>query len=119
MLSKHLLNNVNKIRNFSNVKRSFGAGRVYLNKSAGGTSKTSTSTTASSGSDVSNVPGLSSACVSIPSQPVGPGASKDSNNYQNPEYFSYNTYSYFEAEVEMLKYRCPQPSTDTPYYQTK
>lgn len=40
---------------------------------------------------------------------VGPGASK-SGEYKNPEYFCYNTTSYFEAEVEMLKYRLPQPS---------
>jgi hypothetical protein len=40
---------------------------------------------------------------------VGPGASKD-GKYKNPEYFCYNPMSYFEAEIEMLKYRLPQPS---------
>jgi hypothetical protein len=40
---------------------------------------------------------------------VGPGAKKD-GVYKNPEYFCYNENSYFEAEVEMAKYRIPQPS---------
>jgi len=40
---------------------------------------------------------------------VGPGASKD-GQYKNPEYFCYNRMSYFEAEIEMSKYRLPQPS---------
>ncbi|EEB17382.1 conserved hypothetical protein [Pediculus humanus corporis] len=43
---------------------------------------------------------------------VGPGASK-SSIYKNVEYFCYNNVSYFEAEVEMLKYRLPQPSNKT------
>ncbi|KAL1450782.1 hypothetical protein WDU94_003104 [Cyamophila willieti] len=55
-----------------------------------------------------NVPGLSSQVLDVPKTEVGPGASK-SSDYKNPEYFSYNTTSYFEAEIEMLKYRCPQP----------
>lgn len=57
-----------------------------------------------------DVPGLSNAVVKVPAEPVGPGAAKNTN-YKNPEYFSYDKSSYFEAEVEMLKYRCPQPST--------
>jgi hypothetical protein len=40
---------------------------------------------------------------------VGPGASKG-GQYKNPEYFCYNRMSYFEAEMEMSKYRLPQPS---------
>lgn len=44
---------------------------------------------------------------------VGPGASK-SSDYKNPEYFLYNKNSYFEAEIEMLKYRCPQPKAKEP-----
>jgi len=31
--------------------------------------------------------------------------------YKNPQYFSYHKNSYFDAEVEMLKYRLPQPSS--------
>lgn len=40
---------------------------------------------------------------------VGPGAAKN-GEYKNPEYYSYNVTSYFEAEVEMSKFRIPQPS---------
>lgn len=56
-----------------------------------------------------NVPGLSANCVKTNSQPVGPGASAD-GQYKVPEYYCFNRMSYHEAEVEMLKYRCPQPS---------
>ncbi|XP_069681636.1 uncharacterized protein [Periplaneta americana] len=59
---------------------------------------------------VTDVPGLSSAVYKLPSGEVGPGASKD-GSYKNPEYFCYNRISYFEAEIEMLKYRLPQPSS--------
>ncbi|XP_023174452.1 uncharacterized protein LOC111601849 [Drosophila hydei] len=58
---------------------------------------------------VKNVTGLSSACVKPTSTPVGPGASATSG-YKVPEYFCFNRFSYAEAEVEMAKYRCPQPS---------
>lgn len=43
------------------------------------------------------------------SSELGPGASKG-GKYKNPEYFAFHTFSYFEAEIEMAKYRCPQPS---------
>ncbi|KAG7301957.1 hypothetical protein JYU34_013401 [Plutella xylostella] len=66
---------------------------------------------ASSQPSVPNVPGLSSACIAPASQPVGPGVEPNkSGAYKVPEYFQYNNMSYFEAEIEMLKYRCPQPS---------
>ncbi|KAH8416572.1 hypothetical protein KR222_009859 [Zaprionus bogoriensis] len=58
---------------------------------------------------VNAVTGLSSACVKPTTGPVGPGASATSE-YKVPEYFSFNRFSYTEAEVEMAKYRCPQPS---------
>ncbi|XP_013099975.1 uncharacterized protein LOC106082167 [Stomoxys calcitrans] len=58
----------------------------------------------------SNVTGLSSNCVKPTTGPVGPGAAADSPNYKVPEYFLFNRFSYAEAEVEMAKYRCPQPS---------
>nr|CAD7197269.1 unnamed protein product [Timema douglasi] len=97
--------------------------------------------------DAANVPGLSSAVVSIPNgglkvlvvdtgmdgklvqilvvcvktmivhslsertSKVGPGAAKQ-GQYKNPEYFCYNPISYFEAEIEMAKYRIPQPSSN-------
>ncbi|KAH8304754.1 hypothetical protein KR044_011217 [Drosophila immigrans] len=64
---------------------------------------------AASSAAINNVTGLSSACVKPTSTPVGPGASATSG-YKVPEYFSFNRFSYAEAEVEMAKYRCPQPS---------
>ncbi|KAF5308909.1 hypothetical protein FQR65_LT00609 [Abscondita terminalis] len=55
-----------------------------------------------------DVPGLSSKVVNYGNEPVGSGALKD-GEYKNPEYFSYNELSYYEAEIEMAKYRLPQP----------
>lgn len=55
-----------------------------------------------------NVPGLSANCIKKTSGPVGPGAKVD-GEYKVPEYFSYNNMSYYEAEIEMSKFRCPQP----------
>uniref|UniRef100_A0A182JEM0 Uncharacterized protein n=1 Tax=Anopheles atroparvus TaxID=41427 RepID=A0A182JEM0_ANOAO len=56
-----------------------------------------------------DVPGLSSRCVQKKDGPVGPGAER-TGTYKVPEYFSYNQTSYFEAEIEMTKFRIPQPS---------
>uniref|UniRef100_A0A182MMG6 Uncharacterized protein n=1 Tax=Anopheles culicifacies TaxID=139723 RepID=A0A182MMG6_9DIPT len=56
-----------------------------------------------------DVPGLSSRCVTKKDGPVGPGAERN-GTYKVPEYFSYNQTSYFEAEIEMSKFRIPQPS---------
>lgn len=59
-----------------------------------------------------SVPGLSTSVVKNPSGPVGPNVDKDkAGPYKVPEYFCYNTMSYYEAEVEMAKYRLPQPSS--------
>ncbi|XP_073945842.1 NADH:ubiquinone oxidoreductase subunit V3 [Choristoneura fumiferana] len=64
-----------------------------------------------SGKVNANVTGLSHACIAPASQPVGPGVDPNkSGAYKVPEYFCYNNMSYFEAEIEMSKYRCPQPS---------
>lgn len=41
---------------------------------------------------------------------VGPGASKDSPNYKNPEYFAYHVMSFADMDLEMVKHRVPQPS---------
>ncbi|XP_019868977.1 uncharacterized protein LOC109597671 [Aethina tumida] len=51
--------------------------------------------------------------VKIPTEPVGPGAHKD-GEYKNPEYFSYNNMSFFDALTELSKFRQPQPSNKTP-----
>ncbi|XP_026752727.2 uncharacterized protein LOC113512952 [Galleria mellonella] len=59
----------------------------------------------------SNVPGLSSAVVHPATQPVGPGVDPSKTGaYKVPEYFCYDNTSFFEAEIEMAKYRLPQPS---------
>lgn len=100
-----IFDTIGKLRNFSSTKRSFTVGKIIYNKPS------------SSGTSVSSpdVPGLSEACVKVGSQPVGPGAAKNAA-YKNPEYFCYDKTSYFEAEIEMLKYRCPQPSKFKPFY---
>lgn len=67
----------------------------------------SQSSSASSGQ--ASVTGLTSNCVKPSTGPVGPGASA-TGDYKVPEYYSFNRFSYAEAEVEMAKYRCPQPS---------
>lgn len=58
-----------------------------------------------------NVPGLSSNVIKKRSEPLGPGASA-TGEYKVPEYYSYDRYSYHESEVEMAKYRCPQPNAN-------
>lgn len=64
-------------------------------------------------SSTTNAPGLSSAVVIPAAQPVGPGIKPDkSGPYKSPEYFCYNDMSYYEAEVEMAKYRCPPPNAN-------
>lgn len=93
----------NKIRNFSITTRNFTVGKINYDKSTI--------------TNIPKVPGLSAACLKIPNNPVGPGAAKNTG-YKNPEYFCYDKTSYFEAEIEMLKYRCPQPSTNKPYFPT-
>lgn len=60
---------------------------------------------------LAKVTGLTSDCVKTPSEPVGPGAKTD-GAYKVPEYFSYNNMSYHHAEVEMSKYRIPQPNAN-------
>ncbi|XP_055610048.1 uncharacterized protein LOC129756991 [Uranotaenia lowii] len=56
-----------------------------------------------------DVPGLSNKCVITKSGPLGPGAARDAD-YKVPEYYCYDKNSYFEAEIEMEKFRIPQPS---------
>ncbi|XP_004928339.1 uncharacterized protein LOC114253324 [Bombyx mandarina] len=62
-------------------------------------------------STIPEVNGLSSAVIHPASQPVGPGVDpKKTGAYKVPEYFCYDNVSFFEAEIEMAKYRLPQPS---------
>ncbi|CAF0741895.1 unnamed protein product [Brachionus calyciflorus] len=37
--------------------------------------------------------------------------SSEKQNYQAPELFKYNMYSYFDFDNQMIKYRQPQPSS--------
>ncbi|GLV35722.1 uncharacterized protein CBL_01127 [Carabus blaptoides fortunei] len=87
------------------LQRGLSANKVIYNKTQTGQPKSAASAPATN----VNVPGLSKA-VHTTDEPVGPGASK-SGEYKVPEYFNYNKNSYFEAEVEMNKYRLPQPSS--------
>lgn len=107
-LKSIILSTIGKFRNFSSIKRSFMAGKIIYNKAP-------SSAPVSPTTSLPDVPGLSEACVKVGSQPVGPGAAKNAV-YKNPEYFCYDKTSYFEAEREMLKYRCPQPSKYKPFY---
>ncbi|KAI4463620.1 nadh dehydrogenase [ubiquinone] flavoprotein 3 mitochondrial [Holotrichia oblita] len=82
------------------IRRGFTACRVIFNKP---------SSQAQGAPKIPQVKGLSAKVVHPANEPVGPGASKNTN-YKNPEYFCYDKDSFFEAEVEMASYRCPQPS---------
>lgn len=98
-----ILRIADRARSFSSIRRGFKAGIIVFNKPPSPTS-------AAAASPASEVPGLSAQVVRVPSEPVGPGAAK-SGDYKNPEYYCYDKTSYFEAEIEILKYRCPQPSS--------
>lgn len=98
---------ISRIHLRSNIIRSFA--RKY---SEGISSGQAGSPASSSSSKVADVPGLSSAVVHPADQPVGPGVDpKKSGAYKVPEYFCYDNMSFFEAEIEMSKYRLPQPSS--------
>lgn len=92
------------IRCFLN-QRKFPLNRFYSQKS---TPTQKTTKTADDAQNI-NVPGLSSYVIKQRAEPLGPGASK-TKAYKVPEYFCYDRFSYHGAEVEMAKYRCPQPS---------
>ncbi|CAG9830614.1 unnamed protein product [Diabrotica balteata] len=62
-----------------------------------------------------HVTGLSDEVLKISDEPVGPGAVKN-GIYKNPEYFSYHKYSFYNAKLELAKYRLPQPSKKVPYF---
>lgn len=91
-------------RNNGKPLRQYCTGKQGPASKPAATAKPQSSTTVKA-----DVPGLSSNCLHVTNAEVGPGASK-TGNYKNPEYFLYHPFSYFEAEIEMAKYRCPQPS---------
>lgn len=73
--------------------------------------QSSTGSSRPSTPQVAEVPGLSSAVVMPATGPVGPDVDpQKAGAYKVPEYFCYNNMSYFEAEIEMSKFRLPQPS---------
>ncbi|XP_062554732.1 uncharacterized protein LOC134219859 [Armigeres subalbatus] len=82
------------------------AARAYSQPPTAGKAATASAPKAVSG----DVPGLSSKCVQSKTGPIGPGASRD-GEYKVPEYYCYDKNSYFEAEIEMNKFRLPQPSS--------
>ncbi|XP_050677546.1 uncharacterized protein LOC126974151 [Leptidea sinapis] len=83
----------------------------YYSEKAGSNQFQGSSETTTQSSSKMNVPGLSSAVIHMSSQPVGPGVDPNKNGpYKVPEYFCYDNMSFFEAEIEMAKYRLPQPS---------
>lgn len=45
------------------------------------------------------------------SAPSNQPSSSDNSTYKTPEYYQYNTYSYFDIEKDMVKYRQAQPSS--------
>lgn len=93
-----------RARSFSSSRRGFQGGIIVFNKRTSSAPRSAASPLPSA-----EVPGLSSDVLKVPNEPVGPGASKAAD-YKNPEYYCYDKTSYFQAEIEMLKYRCPQPS---------
>lgn len=82
--------------------------RAYSKKSAK-TPSSATATQPKSESLNANVTGLSSYVIKQRAEPLGPGASS-TGQYKVPEYFCYDRFSYHGAEVELAKYRCPQPT---------
>ncbi|XP_023952258.2 uncharacterized protein LOC112056133 [Bicyclus anynana] len=86
--------------------------RLYSEGTGQNQGMSSTSPPPASAKVNANVPGLSSAVIHPASEPLGPGVDlQKSGPYKVPEYFCYDNMSYFEAEIEMSKFRLPQPSS--------
>ncbi|XP_025415713.1 NADH dehydrogenase [ubiquinone] flavoprotein 3, mitochondrial [Sipha flava] len=60
---------------------------------------------------IPNVKGLSSKVIIASPPPERIKKAAANGPYKNPQYFSYHKNSYFDAEIEMHKYRLPQPSS--------
>lgn len=88
--------------------------RVISRTYSQGTKQTTgTASSAAPPPSTTNVQGLSGAVVISATEPVGPGIKPDkSGPYKSPEYYCYNDMSFYEAEVEMAKYRCPAPNAN-------
>lgn len=95
-------------KSFSSL-RTFGIARFFSQKSTTPSSAGKVKNTAGDSKINANVQGLTSYCIKQRAEPLGPGASA-TGAYKVPEYFCYDRFSYHGAEVELAKYRCPQPS---------
>lgn len=95
-----MFKSIGKFRGSLILSRPFSQGVPTTPKQPSSTSNTSEAAV--------NVPGLSSNVIKKRSGPLGPGASA-TGDYKVPEYYSYDRFSYHESEVELAKYRCPQP----------
>lgn len=100
---------MSSIRSFSKL-RTVPVQRAFSQKSSGGAIKTETKSQPKS--DSMNVQGLTSYVIKQRAEPLGPGASIG-GEYKVPEYFCYDRFSYHGAEVELAKYRLPQPTART------
>ncbi|VVC44673.1 UPF0767 family,NADH-ubiquinone oxidoreductase flavoprotein 3 [Cinara cedri] len=58
-----------------------------------------------------DVKGLSSKVIIANPSPERVKKAAENGPYKNPQYFSYHKTSYFDAEIEMLQYRLPVPSS--------
>lgn len=87
------------------LKRSFSSSTIVRNNPS---STSAPSSQSSQNVNLQNVTGLSSQIILQRQGPLGPQDAK--NEYKVKEYFCYDKSSYFQAEIEMAKYRLPQPS---------
>lgn len=95
------------IRSISKLRGTVSFNRAFSQKTPK-TPKQPKATPNKEESMTANVPGLSSNVIKKRSEPLGPGASA-TGEYKVPEYYCYDRFSFHESEVEMAKYRCPQP----------
>lgn len=93
-----------RVRNLQLAKRLFSQ-----KPSKTATSNIKSKEAGSGGQINTNVIGLTSYVIKQKAEPLGPGASA-TGAYKVPEYFCYDRFSYHGAEIELAKYRCPQPS---------
>lgn len=97
---------MSSVKSFSNL-RLLPVKRFFSQKAP---SASATSTPKKGNEINANVPGLSSYVIKQKQEPLGPGASS-TGVYKVPEYFQYDRFSYHGAEIELAKYRLPQPSS--------
>lgn len=101
---------MSSIKSVSNLKK-FPIKRFFSQQPKSTSTTTNTPKSDGGASVNANVTGLTSYVIKQKQGKLGPneGASITAT-YKVPEYFSYDRFSYHGAEVELAKYRCPQPS---------